>query len=109
MVNLILQATGIPYKETRFLKPPTATSYAIYNDALERRGGDNINLICNHNISIELYQYTPDPESEKAIEDQFDIFGIEYTKDPRYWIQEEQLYQVIYNFSYIVKGGLNNV
>jgi hypothetical protein len=108
MVNKILQATGIPYRETRFLKPPN-TSYAIYNDALERRGGDSINLINNHNISIELYQYTPDPESEKAIEDQFDILGIAYTKDPRYWIQEEQLYQVIYNFSYFEKGGLNNV
>ena len=105
MVNQILTATGIPYKESRFLKPPT-TTYAIYNDAIERRGGDSINLLSQHDVSIELYEYAPDPEAEKAIEDQFDALGIEYTKAPRYWIQEEQLYQVVYDFTYHSKGGL---
>ena len=105
MVNTILKATGLPYKESRFLKPPSKT-YAIFNDAVERRGGDNINLLSQHDVSIELYEYSPDPVSEKAIEDQFDELGIEYTKAPRYWIQAEQIYQVVYDFSYIEKGGL---
>lgn len=105
MVKKILDATGLPYKESRFLKPPK-TTYAVYDDAIERRGGDNINLITNHDITIELYEYSKDPDSEKAIEDQFDLLGVEYSKDPRFWIQEEQLYQVVYNFSYIEKGGL---
>lgn len=105
MVNEILKATGLPYKESRFLKPPTS-SYVVFNDSIERRGGDTINLIAEHSITLELYCYKPDPEAEKSIEDQLDLLSIEWTKESRYWIQEEQLYQVIYEFSYIKKGGL---
>ena len=105
MVREILTATGLPFKESRFLKAPT-TSYAVYNDSIERRGGDNINLVSLHDVSIELYTYSPDPEAEKAIEDQFDARGIAYTKASRYWIQAEQLYQVVYDFSYFEKGGI---
>ena len=105
MVNKILKEAGLPYKESRFLKPPS-TTYAVYMDAVERRGGDNINLITQHDITIELYEYSPDPEAEKAIEDILDALGIEYSKDPRYWIQDAQLYQVVYEFSYQEKGGL---
>ena len=105
MVNEILTATGLPYKESRFLKPPT-TTYAIFNDSVDRRGGDNINLLSQHDISIELYEYAPDPDAEKAIETQLDIRGIEYSKESRYWIQSEQLYQVVYDFNYIQKGGI---
>lgn len=102
MVNTILQGAGLPYKESRFLKPPT-TTYAIYNDSIERRGGDNINLISQHDVDIELYEYAPDPEAEKAIEDQFDKLGIEYTKLSRTWLNSEQLYQVVYDFTYYQK------
>ena len=108
MVNKILSATGIPYKETRFLKPPK-TTYAIFNDSIDRRGGDNINLLSQHDVSIELYEYTKDPDAEKALESQLDANGIEYHKEPRYWINEEQLYQVVYDFTYFEKGGLENV
>lgn len=105
MVNEILTATGLPYKESRFLTPPK-TTYAIYNDSVDRRGGDNINLLSQHDVSIELYEYAPDPDAEKAIEDQLDLRGIEYSKESRYWIQAEQLYQVVYDFNYIQKGGI---
>lgn len=105
MVNRILTATGLPYKESRFLKPPE-TTYAIYNDTLERSGADNINLISYHDVSIELYEYIPDSEAEIAIETQLDALGIEYTKQARFWIQAEQIYQVVYEFNYYVKGGL---
>ena len=104
MVDKILNATGIPYKESRFLKPPSKT-YAVYHDSIERRGGDNINLVTLHDITIELYEYKADPVAEKAIESQLDAQGIEYTKQARYWIQEEQLFQVVYEFSYINKEG----
>ena len=105
MINKILDPTGLPYKESRFLTPPKST-YAVYMDAIERRGGDNINLVTQHDISIEVYEYSKDPDAEKAIEDQLDLLGIEYTKVPRYWLQTEQLYQVVYDFSYVEKGGL---
>lgn len=108
MVNEILTATGIPYKETRFLKPPKKT-YAVFNDSINRRGGDNVNLISQHDVSIELYEYTKDPEAEKKLERELDARGIEYDKASRYWIEAEQLYQVVYDFTYYEKGGQSDV
>lgn len=108
MVDKILTGAGFvlnkTYKETRFLQPPSKT-YAIYNDLYNRRGADDLNLLTEHTITIELYEYSPDPEAEKRIEDQFDALGVEYSRQDRYWIQEEQLYQVIYEFDYIKKGA----
>lgn len=105
MVKNILDATGIPYEETRFFTPPK-TTYAIYNESIERRGGDNVNLISQHDVTIELYEHTPDPKTEKILESTLDALGIEYEKQPRYFIQEEQIYQVVYDFTYHQKGGL---
>lgn len=102
MVNKILEPVGIPFTESHFYKPPS-TTHAVYNDAVERRGGDNINLVSQHDVEIELYSYEPDPETEKAIEDQFDALGIEYTKAPRYWLQTEQMFQTLYDFTYYEK------
>lgn len=103
MVNEILTAAGIPYKETRFLRPPK-TTYAVYLDNVEVRGADYCNLIEEHNTIIELYEYEKDVNAEKRIESQFDTLGLEYRKEPRYWLETEQLYQVIYEFNYICKG-----
>lgn len=111
MVNNILSSSGFilnkTYKETRFLTPPKDVTYAVYHDSYERRGADNLNLIKEHDITIEVYEYAPDKATEKNIEDVLDALGIEYVKQDRYWIHEEQLYQVIYEFSYIEKGGEN--
>lgn len=108
MVVKILEGAGFvrdkTYRQTSFLRPPRVT-YAVYNDSYTRRGSDDMNLITEHDVTIELYQYEPDPDAEKRIEDQFDLQGIEYEKQERYKIEEEQLYQVIYEFSYISKGG----
>lgn len=108
MVNQILTGAGFilnqTYRETRFLKPP-ATTYAIYNDTKTVRGPDNVNAITEHEVNIELYEYAPDPAAEKSIEDQLDAVGMPYIKQNRYWINEEQLYQVIYEFNYLTKRG----
>ena len=106
MVKQILTGAGFEegktFKETRFLKPPK-TTYAVYMDSFTRRGADGLNLIKEHNCTIELYSYAPDPEAEAKIETIFDILGLEYDKGDRYWIQEEQLYQVVYTFNFIEK------
>ena len=104
MVNKILKATGLPYKESRFLTPPR-TTYAVYFDNVERRGADKINLLSQHDVTLELYEYEKDPEAEALIEAQFDANEISYTKQARYWIREEQLYVVVYDFTYYEKGG----
>jgi hypothetical protein len=106
MVKQVLTGAGFvegkTFKETRFLKPPK-TTYAVYMDSFTSRGADGLNLIKDHNYTIELYSYAPDPEAEAKIEESFDNLGLEYEKDPRYWIQEEQLYQVVYTFNHIEK------
>lgn len=108
MVHKILTSAGFvlheTYRETRFLSPPN-TTYVIYNDNLNVRGADNLNLMIEHAVEIELYEYAPDPDAEKRIENQLDANGIEYVKQSRYYINEEQLYQIIYEFEYIEKKG----
>lgn len=106
MVRKILTESGFienkTFKETRFLTPPTST-YAIYLDAFIRRGADNLNLIKAHIYTIELYSYAPDADAESRLESTLDKYGIEYEKEERYWIQSEQLYQVVYTFNFIEK------
>lgn len=106
MVKKILTGAGFvenkTFKETRFLRPPK-TTYAVYMDSFNRRGADGLNLIKDHDDTIELYSYEPDPEAEARIENMFDELGLEYDKDDRYWIQDQQLYQVVYTFNYIEK------
>lgn len=106
MVNKVLTGAGFveneTFKETRFLKPPK-TTYAIYLDSFERRGADGLNLIKDHDYTIELYSDKPDPEAESRIEASFDTLGLAYEKDDRIWIQAEQIYQTLYTFNHIEK------
>lgn len=106
MVKQVLTNAGFvegkTFKEVRFVKPPKST-YAVYMDSFTRRGADGLNLIKEHDYTIEMYSYKPDPVSEANIEKSLDDLGLEYDKEDRYWIQEEQLYQTIYTFGYIEK------
>jgi hypothetical protein len=107
MVKEILTAAGFvenkTFKETRFLQPPKKNTYAIYNRSVNRRGADNLNLLTDYSVSIELYEYAPDPSSEIAIEQQLDARNLFYQKSERYWIESEQLYQTVYDFDYTTK------
>lgn len=93
---------GITFKETRFLSPPK-TTYTIFMDSFTKRGADCLNLITEHDYTIELYSYAQDPEAESRIEAILDQYGIDFSKDNRYWINDEQLYQVVYTFNFIEK------
>lgn len=102
MVKEILNAIGIPYKQTRFLKAPSQ-SYIIYLHDYKVRGADHKNLIKENDITLELYSYSKDEKSESLIEDELNERNIEYKKQSPYWIDSEQLYQTIYEFNYIEK------
>ena len=106
MVKQILTGAGFvegkTFKETRFLKPPQST-YAVYMDSFTGRGADGANLIKEHTYSIEVYSYKADPTAEAKIEKMFDTLSIEYEKSERYWLDTEQLYQVVYTFNLIEK------
>lgn len=102
MINKILTAAGVKFRESRFLKPPSGT-YAVYMDDVETDGPDYESRIFHHDITVELYAPKPDPKAEAAIEAALAAEGLHYHKQARYWIQDEQLYQTIYNFMYIEK------
>lgn len=99
MINTILTATGLPYRETRFLKPPSDT-YVVYMDDVESDGPDGQPRILTHSVTLEVYEPTPDDEAEKAVEDAITAAGLQWRKQARYWLQTEQRYQVIYEFEY---------
>ena len=104
MINTILTASGIPYRQGRFLNPP-ATTYAIYFDSQEADGPDPVEAaglprIIRHDVTVELYEPTQDSAAEDAIEAELDARGILWSKEDRYWLQNVQRYQVIYEFYY---------
>lgn len=102
MIDQILKATGVPFKETMFSRVPDKT-YAVFHDDVEVDGPDYENRIYFHGITVELYEKQPDPKAEAAIEAQLNARGLKWTKQSRYWIPEAQRYQVIYEFTYITK------
>lgn len=106
MVKKVLTLAGFKegktFKETRFLTPPKST-YAVYMSSFRSRGADNRNLLKEHTFTIELYSYKPDPTAESKIESSFDELGLEYEKSERYWLETEQLYQIIYTCNHIEK------
>lgn len=103
MVSEILTAAGIKNRRSRFVKPPAGT-YAVWMDDVTTDGPDGMPpRIFSHDITVELYEDKPDDVAVAALEAQLTAHGLHWTKQDRYWIQSEQFYQTIYEFSYIEK------
>ena len=106
MIKKLLIAAGFVENETfrkaRFPQPP-ANTYIVYFDDVETDGPDGENLIKQHDYTLEVYEPTPDDAAEAAIEAVLDAAGVRWTKQDRYWLQDEQRYQVIYEFINIEK------
>lgn len=107
MINKILEAAGVNYKRTRFPRPPAGT-YAVYMDDQSTDGPDGINTVITHEYTIEVYEPTQDDATEDAIEAALNAEGLRWTKQDRYWLQDVQRYQVVYEFTYIEKRRINN-
>lgn len=111
MINEILTAAGVLHRRGRFPAPHPCT-YAVWFDDIDADGADPVSTstpgglprIYHHNARVELYEAKPDDEKEAAIEAELDARGIPWTKEDRYWIQTEQRYQVLYDFSYTSKS-----
>ena len=102
MINDILERAGIPGRRSRFPKPP-AGIYAVWLDDITTDGPDGIPAILTHDVTVELYEPAPDDEKEAALEAELTAAGLQWTKQDRYWLQTEQRYQVLFEFSYIEK------
>lgn len=103
MIKDILAASGIPARRNRFPKPPVST-YAVWMDDIETDGADGQPpAIFKHSVTVEVYEPKPDDDAEARMEAAISAYGLHWTKQDRYWLQSEQLYQVVYEFSYIEK------
>ena len=106
MIDEILTASGIPYRQGRYPNPPAGT-YAIIFDDHEVSGPDVITpgapVVVRHDGMVELYEPKFDPEAEAALEAELLSRSITWTKQAAYWLQNVQRYQAIYEFSYIEK------
>lgn len=102
MILEILRNSGIKFRKTRFLKPPSGT-YAVYMDDVRTIGGDNLVAVFHHQITIELYEDGLDDEAEQALEQAISDTDTQWEKQDRYWIQDVQRYQVVYQFDYYEK------
>lgn len=103
MIAEILKASGLKHRHARFLKPPDGT-YAVWTDDIDTDGADNCGpAIYTHNYTVELYEPVPDDAAENAVESALAAAGIQYRKEDRYWLQDEQRYQVAYDFTITTK------
>ena len=103
MVDEILTKAGVEYRRNRFPKPPAGT-FVVWSDYVDTDGPDGMPpCIFSHNISIEVYEPKPDYEAEAAIEAAMAEKCLLWHKQDRYWIDDEQVYQTVYEFSYIEK------
>lgn len=108
MINEILTAAGIPFRPSMFLRPPSET-YAVYFDEQTLDGADRasayapVPYVCEHSVTIELYEPTPDDVKEAAVEAELNARGISWSKQARYWLSDAQRYQVIYEFTFYTK------
>lgn len=102
MIDEILTAAGLNHKETRFVRLPEGT-HAVWFDDVTTDGPDGYNRIYTHDVTVELYEPKPDPTAEAALEAELDVRGLPWTKQARYWLDDVQRYQVVYEFTYYTK------
>lgn len=103
MVDEILTAAGVKHRQNRFVKPPRET-YAVWAETIDSDGADGMPPeLFSHDVTIELFEYTPDPDAEAALEAAMGALGLHWMKRDRDWIEVEQVYQVTYDFTYIEK------
>ena len=103
MIKSILDAAAIPSQEARFPDPQGVPTYAVYFDDVTATGPDGFNRIFTHDATVELYESQRDDAAEAAIEAELNARGIPWTKQSRYWLDKIRRYQVIYEFTFIVK------
>ena len=110
MIKEILTAAGVQFRRSHFFKPPAGT-YAVYFDDVDVDGADRVTpttaaglpCIYRHAVSVEVYAPTPDEAAEAAIEAAMKARGITWHKEDCYWLQDVQLFQTVYTFSYTSK------
>lgn len=103
MINTILQTAALPYWPGRCIDGEPPETYAIYFDEVTTDGPDGMIRIFYHDAMIELYEPVIDETAEARVEQAISAQGLTWTKSARNWLQNVQRWQVVYEFSYIIK------
>ena len=110
MTGEMLTAAGVLNQRGRFLRMPAET-HAVWFDDVSVDSADRLPSIPSaglpriytHDVSVEFYEPKPDPKAEAAFEAELDAHALAWTKQDRYWLEDVQRYQVIYEYSYTTK------
>ncbi len=108
MISEMLTAAGVLHRRDRFLRMPEET-HAVWFDDITADGVDRVTSSAGlprtytHDVRVEFYEPKPDDEKETAFEAELDAHALAWTKQDRYWLDDVQRYQVIYEYSYTSK------
>lgn len=110
MTGKILTRAGVLNQRDRFLRMPAET-YAVWSDDITTDSADRLPSIPSavfpriytHHVTVEVYEPKPDDTIETAIEAELDAEGLPWSKQDRFWLEDIQRYQVIYEYSYTSK------
>lgn len=100
-LNTALRATGYPVAYSHF-KQAVTPPYIAYIEAGDSDiKADNHNYLSISNINVELYTDKKDLTAEAALQNKLKELEIPYRKNPDTWIEEEGLFQIIYEIQLI--------
>jgi hypothetical protein len=99
-VKTMLEELGLPLAYDHFAEgeSPKPPFLVFTNPSDEVFGADNIVYADYHEINVELYTDTKQPELEKALEAILTQYEIYYLKTET-WIESEKLYEVLYELT----------
>jgi hypothetical protein len=104
-LHSLLKSTGLPVAYSHFTgttnnpvpKPPFITYQFSYSNDFQ---ADNKNYLSISNFQVELYTIIKDLAAEKKLQDKLKEMNIPYSKLEE-WIEEEKLFQNIYEIQLI--------
>ena len=109
MIEIILTASGLPFRESFFPRLPAETC-VVYQEDVELDGPDAVTppdgglpCICHHDVLLELYALKADPKAEAALETAIRARGLTFKKYSREWVPIVQRYMTNYELSYTSK------
>lgn len=101
MIEEILEESGIESAETYFLQQPQGT-FLTWGDTITVDGSDYDNEIYSHDVVFELFETpdAPDPAAHERLQAAMNAVPVRWTKEPRVWLQDVQLFMTTYTFSF---------
>ena len=95
----MLEETNLPIAYDHFAEggPPDPPFICFLFPGSDNFSADGRAYLKIRNVNVELYTDLKDPELEERLETVLDRHGIFYQKS-EVWIEEEKLYEVLYQF-----------